>query len=84
MSDFDPARQPAPPSPAPRSGCLTAFMVVIGIILLLPGLCAVIFAGFALKAPNNLDPGITSFIVMGLLAGGAGVMVIVWAFRRPR
>jgi hypothetical protein len=37
MSDVPP---PAPPRQ--RSGCLTAFLVVSGLILLLPGLCTVI------------------------------------------
>ena len=27
----------------PRSGCSTAFMIVTGVVLLLPGLCALIY-----------------------------------------
>jgi hypothetical protein len=39
MSDVPP---PSPPPPQ-RNGCLTGFLVVTGIILLLPGLCTIIF-----------------------------------------
>lgn len=39
-----PPRAARPPDPPPqeRSGCLTALLVFVGIILLLPGLCTVI------------------------------------------
>ena len=45
MSDTENPPPASPPTgmPPPRSGCLTAFMVLVGIVLLLPGLCAVIF-----------------------------------------
>jgi len=76
MSDAEnaPTLPPLPPPP-PRNGCLTAFMVIAGIILLLPGLCAVIFGGMALTQPH-FDSGFTSFIVVGLLVGIGGIMLI--------
>jgi hypothetical protein len=42
-----PRPPPAPPPPpsAESSGCLTALMVIFGIILLLPGLCFLQFGG---------------------------------------
>ena len=77
MSDSPPERQrwPTVPPPPPRSGCLTAFMAIIGIILLLPGLCAVIFGGIALTQPH-FDGGFMPFILVGLLVGVGGVMLI--------
>jgi hypothetical protein len=39
-----PDESPIPPPPQ-RSGCLTAFMVVAGLFLLLPGLCFLQFGG---------------------------------------
>ena len=80
MSDFD---RPPPPSPQQRSGCATAFMVIIGIILLLPGLCALFFSAIALS-DRSLPSDIVSFIVVGLLSGFAGVILIRVAIRGPR
>ena len=69
--------------PPRRSGCATAFMVLVGVILLLPGLCALIFASAALTErsfPSDLVP----FIVVGLLVGFVGVILIRAAIRGPR
>ena len=72
-----------PPPPMPRNGCLTTFMILVGIILLLPGLCAVIF-GVGSLTSSRYDPGFTPFIVLGLLVGFGGVMLIRAAIRRQR
>jgi hypothetical protein len=69
-----------PPASPPRSGCLTALMVMAGIILLLPGLCAVIFGVGALQQ-GSLD-GLGGFIFLGLLVGALGVLMIWGAVRR--
>jgi hypothetical protein len=58
-------------------------MVVVGIILLLPGLCALLFGGIALSA-GSLPWDDLSFIVTGLAVGFAGVMLIWVAIRGPR
>jgi uncharacterized membrane protein YjjB (DUF3815 family) len=58
-------------------------MVIAGIILLLPGLCALLFAGVALTE-RSFPSDFTSFIVVGLLVGFAGVMLIRAAIRGPR
>jgi hypothetical protein len=58
-------------------------MIVVGIILLLPGLCALLFAGIAVKQPQ-FDTGFVPFIVVGLLAGALGVAFLVAAIRGPR
>jgi hypothetical protein len=70
---------PNPPSPLPpRSGCLTAIMVVIGIILLLPGLCSLIFVfGGLIKSVDDVQ-----FVAVCLMVGAAGVALIWWAVRR--
>jgi hypothetical protein len=48
MEDPSPAAtpEPLPPASAPpqRNGCLTAFLVLVGVILLLPGLCTGFFS----------------------------------------
>jgi hypothetical protein len=67
----------------PRNGCLTAFMVIMGIILLLPGLCALVFAFGSLTAPSY-DSVFTPLVVVGLAVGFGGIMLIRWGIRGPR
>ncbi|VIO66840.1 hypothetical protein [Bradyrhizobium ivorense] len=75
---------PVPPAPPPRRhGCATAFMVLFGIILLLPGLCAILF-GFGILADQRPDATILALILLGLLVGSAGVMLIYAAIKGPR
>jgi hypothetical protein len=85
MSDTGPpaAPEPAPPGPPPeqRHGCLTAFMVIAGLIMLLPGVCALYFGSFRLAHPDSPDT-FTPFIVVGLLVGLGGVMLLWAALRR--
>ena len=86
MSDSPPEQQrwPTVPPPAQRSGCMTAFMVIAGIVLLLPGLCSLLFGGGTLLSAGRVDPGIVSFVVLGLLLGALGVVLIVAAIRGRR
>lgn len=37
--------RPPPGAPPRPTGCLTAFLVVVGVILLLPGLCTLVLSG---------------------------------------
>ena len=86
MTDTPPTMPSAPPRfppPQQRSGCLTAFMIITGIILLLPGLCALIFGGIALTE-RSVPSDIASLIALGLLIGAGGVMLIVSAIRGRR
>jgi hypothetical protein len=74
---------PAMPPPSPRSGCLTAFMVIIGIILLLPGVCAVFF-GVGNLTSSSPDSFVTTLVMLGLLIGVGGIALIVAAIRGRR
>ena len=86
MSDAGPPATPNPPLIPPRApsrqrnGCLTALMVIVGIVLLLPGLCALIF-GVGSLASSRYDPFFTPFIVFGALLGIAGFALIRRAIR---
>jgi hypothetical protein len=77
--------EPASPSPPPppseeRNGCLTALMVVAGSILLLPGLCSLLFVfGGLIKSAEDVQ-----FVVALGLVGCAGVGLIWWAIRGRR
>ena len=82
MSETTPPPAPPPPiaprPPEERNGCLTALMVVIGIILLLPGLCSLLFVfGGLVKSAEDLQ-----FVIAIGLVGCAGVALIWWAVRR--
>jgi len=78
FADLPPTR-PTPPdrprSPPSRDGCLTVFMIIIGVILLLPGVCALIFA----FAPHY-DSFFTPFVVLGLIVS----VLIRAAIRGPK
>jgi hypothetical protein len=83
-ADLPPTRPTPPvgPPPPPRNGCLTAFMVIVGIILLLPGLCAIIFAVGSMTG-SQFDNGLMPFILVGLLVAAGGIMLIRAAIRGP-
>ena len=54
-------------------------MVIVGVVLLLPGLCALVFGAGSLFS-SSYDSGFTLFILFGLLVGFGGVMMIRAAF----
>lgn len=83
MSTIPESPPPAPPQlppPAQRSGCLTAFMVIAGLILLLPGLCAVFFGANEFTSPGS-EPVVTLLVMIGLALGALGVWLIWRAVR---
>jgi hypothetical protein len=83
MSETQPPEIPPGPLPRPReesNGCLTAILIVIGAILLLPGLCSLIFVfgGFVKNAED------VQFVALLMMVGAAGVGLIWWAIRGRR
>ncbi len=83
MSESQPPEIPPGPPARPReesSGCLTAILIVIGIILLLPGLCSLIFVfGGLVKSAEDVQ-----FVALLMMIGAAGVALIWWAIRGRR
>jgi hypothetical protein len=75
-----PEPPPIPPAPAApraqRNGCLTAFLVLAGLILLLPGVCTFLFFG------NSSTP--SPILVVALLVAFGGVALILFALLRER
>ena len=66
----------SPTSPT-RNGYVTALMVMFGVILLLPGICALVFA-----VDTNFDLRFIPVLVLALLVAFAGVMLIRAARKR--
>lgn len=89
MSETNPP--PVPPAPAQpprplrpqRGGCATAFMVLFGLILLLPGLCSVLL-GVGAFTSGSPDPGFLFLALLGLLVCFAGAMLIRAAIKGRR
>jgi hypothetical protein len=81
--DDDVRSSPGLPPPPQRSGCLTAFMVIVGIILLLPGLCALIFGADNLMR-SHPDPTVLTLVMICLLVAAGGILLIRAAIRGPR
>jgi hypothetical protein len=70
------------PPPNQRNGCLTAFLILIGLILLLPGVCGIILVG---TDWNELARDQTALLLtMGLIAIGICGVVVIWLAVRPR
>jgi hypothetical protein len=74
---------PQPPPPAQRSGCATALMLLAGLIMLLPGLCAIIF-GIGGLTNSSFDPMLALLVLLGLFVGFLGVMLIRAGMKGPR
>jgi hypothetical protein len=58
-------------------------MVIVGIILLLPGLCALIF-GLGSMTNSHLEPALMVLVLFGLMVGAGGIALIVVAIRGRR
>jgi hypothetical protein len=78
----------APPSPAPvepppprRNPGLTVLMVLIGIVLLLPGMCVIIVLAVI---PGRIAYEEQITIAVSVVAAIAGIALIVWAVRGRR
>jgi hypothetical protein len=78
-------QQPSPPSPSPnRNPWVTALLILIGLILLLPGLCSVILTGIMIGAggPQGDDVEFLPMLIGFFLVGVGGLALIVFAIRR--
>ncbi|MGJ5177944.1 hypothetical protein ACQR16_27230 [Bradyrhizobium oligotrophicum] len=64
-----------------RRGCLTVFMVITGMILLLPGLCAMYFSVVAVQE-KGWPSEFIALIVIGFAVGAGGVLLLRKAWRR--
>jgi hypothetical protein len=58
-------------------------MVIAGVILLLPGLCALLFGGASLFDGGKLESDLAPFVFLGLVVGIGGV-ALIWAAIKGR
>jgi hypothetical protein len=74
--------EPGEPRSTPSSG-LSVLMLVVGIILVLPGLCSGFFAVVTIGSPSG--PYRSALIGLWLICftvAGVSVVLIAWAVRR--
>ena len=81
MSDQPPITPPPPPPPPEpprqrRHPIVSIIMVICGLVLLLPGVCAIAFSGAVAEAPVLV---LLWLICIGISVGG--LFLIVKAFR---
>jgi hypothetical protein len=77
----DPAPNTPPPQSPRRHPAITALMVLIGIVLLLPGMCALLIVGLV---PGHIAHEEQMLLAGCLIAAAAGIFLIVRAARGPR
>ncbi|QIG96339.1 MULTISPECIES: hypothetical protein [unclassified Bradyrhizobium] len=75
-NNFDETSPNRPPEPRQRNGCVTAFLLVVGVILLLPGVLCVIIN--AKGGPGSGGDPITMFVML-IALGGLGLIVLAVA-----
>jgi uncharacterized membrane protein YjjB (DUF3815 family) len=66
--------------PPPGRGCSTVFMTIAGAILLLPGLCSLIYG---LGLIHFYSRPYFSLFMAGMVLGTLGILLIRMAWRRP-
>ena len=75
-----------PPPRQPGSSGVTALLLIGGLLMLAPGVCAISFMQ-EYMSPSSLYPAPTSFIVLWIISfiiSALGIALIVYAFRRYR
>lgn len=85
MSDPAPHPEP-PPEGRGRNPILAVLMLLVGLILLLPGLCSIIVMGFAASNPRQLvDSGVLGWLgalwLVCFLISAGGIALLRRAFR---
>jgi hypothetical protein len=72
-----------PPTPRqPRSTILTMLLLIGGLLLLTPGVCAVVFIREYILSPSPAASGFVSLWIISFVISALGIAQIVYAFRR--
>ena len=75
----NPDRPPSLPKQISTDGCVTTLFVLFGVLLLLPGLCSLIF--MAVILPGGSAGGLWTLWAIGFLIAAFGIGVIGYAVR---
>jgi hypothetical protein len=76
----------SPPPPPPMSGCALVLLGLVGVVLLLPGLCSLIVIGIGLSDGSlgrHLND-VIGFFLMSFVAAAGGFFLIRFVFRGGR
>ena len=73
-----------PPTPPrrPRSAVATALLLIGGLLLLAPGVCALIFIPEYTSSPNPVPSSIMQAWIISFIISAVGIALIVYAYRR--
>jgi hypothetical protein len=73
-----------PPTPPhqPRSAVVTMLLLIGGLLLLAPGVCAVVFIREYILSPSPAASGFMTLWVISFVISALGIAQIVYAFRR--
>jgi hypothetical protein len=74
----------APPTPPrePRSAVVTMLLLIGGLLLLAPGVCAVVFIRESISSPSPAPSFMITLWVISFAISALGIAQIVYAFRR--
>jgi hypothetical protein len=75
-------QSPAPAPPSRGGGCLAVILILVGIVMLLPGLCAIILISLDWK--SALSSTNLSAMVTFLAISAGGIFLIRLGFKGPR
>ena len=75
---------PGPPTTRAPSLALSIVLILLGIILLLPGVCSGVFMVIVFQSNNSFPASFIKFWAVGFTVSAGGVALIVWAVRRLR
>jgi len=78
MSESD---EPDPP-PKPRDPGLTFLLIFGGVVLLMPGLCAVIFLPEYVRSPAPVFDSVMLVQIISFVISAGGIALLIYAFRK--
>jgi uncharacterized membrane protein len=73
-----------PPTPPrqPRSAVVTVLLLIVGLLLLAPGVCAFVFIPEYTSSPNPVPGSIMQAWIISFIISAGGIALLVYAFRR--
>jgi hypothetical protein len=73
-----PTKPLASPRPQGMGGCMVGFLVLIGVVLLLPGICSLVFMG---AGGLKIGADIAGLMLLTFAIAAGGIALIIFAIR---